>query len=60
MTMMKAVVMRETGAPEVLNLEDWPMPVPKEGEVLIRVKAFSLNRSELFSRQGYSEIKRFP
>jgi NADPH:quinone reductase-like Zn-dependent oxidoreductase len=60
MTTMKAVVMRETGAPEVLKLEDWPMPVPAQGEVLIRVKAFGLNRSELFGRQGHSEIKRFP
>jgi NADPH:quinone reductase-like Zn-dependent oxidoreductase len=58
--MMKAVVMREIGVPEVLKLEDWPIPVPEEGEVLIRVKAFGLNRSELFGRQGHSDVKRFP
>jgi len=60
MTTMKAAVIYEAGGPEVLKLENRPLPVPKRGEVLIRVKAFGLNRSELFTRQGYSPSVAFP
>ena len=59
-TMMKAAVIREAGGPEVLKIESLPVPVPKMGEVLIQVKAFGLNRSELFTRQGHSPNVRFP
>ena len=58
--MMNAAVIREPGGPEVLNLEDWPVPEPENGWVLIRVKAFGLNRSELFTRQGHSPNVQFP
>ena len=57
---MRAVVMREPGGPEVLRIEELPVPVPKRGEVLIQVKAFGLNRSELFTRQGHSPGVRLP
>jgi NADPH:quinone reductase-like Zn-dependent oxidoreductase len=58
--MMKAAVIYQAGGAEVLKLESRPVPTPKCGEVLIRVKAFGLNRSELFTRQGYSPTVRFP
>jgi NADPH:quinone reductase-like Zn-dependent oxidoreductase len=58
--MMKAVVIYEAGGPEVLKVENRPIPTPKSGEVLIRVKAFGLNRSELFTRQGHSPNVKFP
>jgi NADPH:quinone reductase-like Zn-dependent oxidoreductase len=58
--MMKAVVIYEAGGPEVLKLESRPVPAPNRGEVLIRVKAFGLNRSELFTRQGLSHSVKFP
>ena len=57
---MKAAVIYEPGAPEVLKIESRPVPRPRDGEVLIRVKAFGLNRSELFTRQGHSPNVRFP
>lgn len=57
---MRAAVIREAGGPEVLRLEDVPVPVPRDGEVLIRVRAFGLNRSELFTRQGHSPGVAFP
>ena len=57
---MKAAVIREPGAPEVLAIEELPIPQPAPGRVLIRVKAFGLNRSELFTRQGLSPGVRFP
>ncbi|KAK5682693.1 hypothetical protein LTS10_005822 [Elasticomyces elasticus] len=37
-----------------------PIPKPKPGWVLIRIKAFGLNRSELFTRQGHSPGVPFP
>ncbi|KAF7375242.1 GroES-like protein [Mycena sanguinolenta] len=37
-----------------------PMPQPKAGHVLIRIKGFGLNRSELFTRQGLSPGLSFP
>jgi NADPH:quinone reductase-like Zn-dependent oxidoreductase len=53
-------VIYEPGGPEVLKLESRPIPAPKQGEALIRVKAFGLNRSELFTRQGHSPSVKFP
>lgn len=60
MRTMKAAVIRRSGGPEVLEIEERPVPVPRCGEVLIRVKAFGLNRSELFTRQGLSPGVEFP
>src|SRR5579872_4092415 len=60
MATMKAAVIHEAGGPEVLRIESLPIPAPKHGEVLIRVKAFGLNRSELFTRQGHSPNVKFP
>ena len=60
MDVMKAAVIHEPGGPEVLKIEGRPVPTPQTGEVLIRVKAFGLNRSELFTRQGLSPGVMFP
>jgi NADPH:quinone reductase-like Zn-dependent oxidoreductase len=60
MATMKAAVVYEPGGPEVVKLENRPIPTPKRGEVLIRVKAFGLNRSEMFTRQGLSPGVVFP
>jgi NADPH:quinone reductase-like Zn-dependent oxidoreductase len=57
---MKAVVVHRPGGPEVLEIEHVAIPMPRHGQVLIRVKAFGLNRSELFTRQGHSPNVRFP
>lgn len=58
--LMRAVVIDGPGAPEVLRLRSVPIPSPAPGEVLIRVKAFGLNRSELHFRQGVAESGSFP
>ncbi|KAH8807197.1 putative zinc-binding oxidoreductase [Xylogone sp. PMI_703] len=58
---MRAIVVHEKGGPEVLKFHhNYPRPVPEAGEVLIRVKAFGLNRAEMFTRQGHSPGVVFP
>jgi NADPH:quinone reductase-like Zn-dependent oxidoreductase len=49
---MRAVVLDAPGPPEALAVRDLPLPVPRPGWVLIEVKAFGLNRSELQTRLG--------
>jgi len=50
---MKAIVIREFGSPDVLKLEEVPTPQPGPGEVLIEVKAVSVNRTlDLVVRKG--------
>lgn len=58
---MKAVVVKKAGGSEVLELrEDWTRPTSVPGRVLIRVKAFGVNRGELFTRLGHSPTVSFP
>src|SRR5215212_10947519 len=57
---MKAAVVEQPGGPEVLQIKEIPVPAPRPGWVLIKVKAFGLNRSEMFTRQGHSPSVRFP
>jgi NADPH:quinone reductase-like Zn-dependent oxidoreductase len=49
---MKAVRFHETGGPEVLRYEEAPTPEPGEGEVLLRVRACSVNRVDIWVRSG--------
>lgn len=57
---MKAAVTLQKGGPEVIEIQNVPIPNVKKGWVLIKVKAFGLNRSELFTRQGHSPDVVFP
>ncbi|MCD0490110.1 NAD(P)H-quinone oxidoreductase [Pedobacter sp. MC2016-14] len=50
---MKAVVITSFGAPEVLKIEDRPIPqISNNNQVLIRVKAAGVNRPDVFQRKG--------
>src|SRR5438093_6912655 len=49
---MRAVVLRETGGPEVLKVEEVPDPTPAEGEVLVRLTAIGVNHYDLNQRAG--------
>ena len=60
MSIMKAVVLEAPGPPEALQIRDVPMPTPGRGEVLIKVAAFGVNRSELHTRLGLAVGVKFP
>lgn len=49
---MRAIVMHEPGGPEVLRLEEVPVPVAGEGQVLIRTEAIGVSFSEIPMRAG--------
>ena len=49
---MRAVVYDKYGPPEVLRLEEVERPVPKEDEVLVRVHATTVNRSDVHIREA--------
>jgi NADPH:quinone reductase-like Zn-dependent oxidoreductase len=57
---MRAVVLDAPGPPEALRIRELPIPDPLPGWVLIRVKAFGINRSELHTRLGLAHGVTFP
>ena len=57
---MRAVVLDAPGPPEALRIRRESVPVPRHGWVLIRVRAFGLNRSELHTRLGLAVGVTFP
>ncbi|KXX70702.1 zinc-binding alcohol dehydrogenase family protein [Flammeovirga sp. SJP92] len=57
---MKAAVTTRAGSPNTIILLEVPKPKVKEGWVLIKIKAFGLNRAELFTRRGDSPGVDYP
>ncbi|MGB6424994.1 MAG: zinc-binding alcohol dehydrogenase family protein [Solirubrobacterales bacterium] len=57
---MRAVVLDAPGPPEALSVREIPVPTPDPAWVLIEVRAFGLNRSELHTRLGLAEGVAFP
>jgi NADPH:quinone reductase len=57
---MRAVVLDGPGPPAALRIRELEVPKPRPGWVLIRVKAFGLNRSELHTRLGLAQGVSFP
>jgi len=49
---MKAILVREFGGPEVLKLEEMPIPKPAAGEVLVRIHAAGVNPYDTYMRAG--------
>jgi len=49
---VRIVRFHETGAADVLKIDELPIPEPGEGEVRLRVKAIGLNRAEVMFRMG--------
>ena len=55
---VRAVVLRELGDPVNLHIEEWPMPVPGPGEVVVRVRAAAINHRDIWIRRGqYAGIR---
>ncbi|WP_009523115.1 NAD(P)H-quinone oxidoreductase [Imbroritus primus] len=52
---MQAIIAREPGDASVLTLAERPMPEPKAGEVLLRVRAAGVNRPDIMQRQGIAK-----
>lgn len=52
MTSMRAVRFHRHGSPDVLQIDDVPVPIPGEGEVLVRVHAAGIGGGELPIRAG--------
>ena len=57
---MKTAVIYQPGGAEQLILEDRTIPEPGKDWILIKVRAFGINRSELMTRKGLSPNVRFP
>jgi NADPH:quinone reductase-like Zn-dependent oxidoreductase len=53
---MKAIRIHEDGGPEVLRYEDAPDPEPGPGEVLVSLRAASLNHLDLWIRKGLPSV----
>ena len=50
---MTVIEISEPGGPEVLTPVQTTIPVPKAGEILVRVKAAGVNRPDVIQRQGH-------
>lgn len=57
---MRAVVIHQAGAPQQLIMEERPVPQPKPGWSVIRIRAFGLNHAESITRRGGSPSVQFP
>src|SRR3954464_9598379 len=57
---MRAVVLDAPGQPAALRIREIAVPEPRPGWVLIKVKAFGINRSELHTRLGLAHGVTFP
>jgi NADPH:quinone reductase-like Zn-dependent oxidoreductase len=53
---MKAVRIHEDGGPEVLRYEDVPDPEPADGELLVELRAASLNHLDVWIRKGLPSV----
>ena len=56
---MKAIRVHRTGGPEVLGLEDVPIPEPGPGQLLVRVEAAGVNFTDIYHRTGLYKVQ-FP
>jgi len=57
---MKAVVVSQAGGPEVLKIEERPIPEATDDQTVIHIRAFSVHRYEVLTREGGSPSVQFP
>ena len=58
--LMKTMVLEKPCSAEEMKIKNVPIPEVKEGWVLVKVKAFGINRAEIFTRQGDSPSVKLP
>src|SRR6202140_4721742 len=49
---MKAIQVKQTGGPEVLQLMDLPVPQPKPNEAVVKIAASGVNFIDVYQREG--------
>lgn len=57
---MRAVVVHKAGGPEVLKIEERPIPEATDTQSVMRIHAFSVHRYEVLTREGGSPSVKFP
>src|ERR1019366_9796563 len=49
---MKAIQIKQTGGPEVMELVDLPVPQPKSNEAMVKIQAAGVNFIDVYNREG--------
>ena len=57
---MKAIIVKQPGGADQLELSNQPKPVPKEAELLIKVEATAVNRTDIINRESSSGYLNHP
>src|SRR5947208_14700356 len=57
---MKAIVYHEFGSPDVLRLEEVEKPVPNDNQILVKVRALSVNPLDWHFMEGTPYLGRIP
>ena len=57
---MKAMVLEKPCSAEEMKIKNVPIPEVKKDWILVKIKAFGINRAEIFTRQGYSPSVKLP
>ena len=57
---MKAITVKQPGGAEQLQVVEYEKPIPKDGELLIKVKAAAVNRTDIINRQNSSGYLKNP
>lgn len=57
---MKAFIVENPGDVDALQLTELPIPESKAGKVIVKIKAFGLNRTETFTRRGMAPGTTYP
>jgi len=57
---MKAITVKQPGGAEQLQVVEYERPIPKDGELLIKVKAAAVNRTDIINRQNSSGYLKNP
>src|SRR5271156_3454108 len=53
---MKAIQIKQTGGPEVMELVDLPVPQPKPNEAVVKVAAAGVNFIDVYNREGRYKV----